>query len=178
MNMKAIFAAMNAIFAVVKIRCENPPSLPPSLPLPLSLSLSGRRGVYNFTITLLGTKHQNNAKDMFEDLFWFDGRGSANHYEVDDGYQEAAQSLQALAPEAEANYAQVDMTKKKKNRRPPADEYAQVDKSKKTKKRPKVTMTSRKVLCHCCCTFGSTFFFLTLRSSLSELILVEDRLFV
>ena len=51
------------------------------------------------------------------------------------------------------------MTKKKKNRRPPADEYAQVDKSKKTKKRPKVTMTSRKVLCHCCFTFGSTFFF-------------------
>ena len=96
---------------------------------------------------------------MFEDLFWFDGRGSANHYEVDDGYQEAAASLQASAPEAEANYAQVDMTKKKKNRRPPADEYAQVDKSKKTKKRPKVTMTSRKVLCHCCCTFGSTFFF-------------------
>ena len=96
---------------------------------------------------------------MFEDLFWFDGRGSANHYEVDDGYQEAAASLQASAPEAEANYAQVDMTKKKKNRRPPADEYAQVDKSKKTKKRPKVTMTSRKVLCHCCCTFGSTFIF-------------------
>ena len=167
MNMKAIFAVMNAIFAVVKIRCENPTSLPPWPPLPpppsLSLSLSfflpRRRGVYYFTITLLGTKHQNNAKDMFEDLFWFDGRGSANHYEVDDGYQEAAASLQASAPEAEANYAQVDMTKKKKNRRPPADEYAQVDKSKKTKKRPKVTMTSKKVLCHCCCTFGSTFFF-------------------
>ena len=52
------------------------------------------------------------------------------------------------------------MTKKKKNRRPPADEYAQVDKSKKTKKRPKVTMTSRKVFCHCCCTFGDTYFFL------------------
>ena len=98
---------------------------------------------------------------MFEDLFWFDSRGSANHYEADDGYQEAAPSLQASAPEAEANYAQVDMTKKKKNRRPPADEYAQVDKSKKTKKRPKVTMTSRKVLCHCCCTFGGTYFFLT-----------------
>ena len=178
MNMKAIFAVMNAIFAVVKIRCENPLSLPAPLPLSLSLSLPGR-GVYNFTITLLGTKHQNNAKDMFEDLFWFDGRGSANHYEVDDGYQEAAASLQASAPEAEANYAQVDMTKKKKNRRLPADEYAQVDKSKKTKKRPKVTMTSRKVLCRCCCTFGSTFFFfLTLRSSLSELILVEERLFV
>ena len=78
---------------------------------------------------------------MFEDLFWFDSRGSANHYEADDGYQEAAPSLQASAAEAEANYAQVDMTKKKKNRRPPADEYAQVDKSKKTKKRPKVTMT-------------------------------------
>ena len=55
MNMKAIFAVMNAIFAVVKIRCENPPSLPDPSPLPpplslsLSLSLSGRRGVYNFT---------------------------------------------------------------------------------------------------------------------------------
>ena len=97
---------------------------------------------------------------MFEDLFWFDGRGSANHYEVDDGYQEAAASLQASAPEAEANYAQVDMTKKKKNRRPPADEYAQVDKSKKTKKRPKVTMTSRKVLCHYFCAFGGSYFFL------------------
>ena len=172
MNMKAIFAVMNAIFAVVKIRCENPPSLPapppslpPSLPAPLppcppSLpapppSLPPLPPCISF----LGTKHQNNAKDMFEDLFWFDGRGSANHYEVDDGYQEAVASLQASAPEAEANYAQVDMTKKKKNRRPPADEYAQVDKSKKTKKRPKVTMTSRKVLCHCCCTFGSTFFF-------------------
>ena len=192
MNMKAIFAVMNAIFAVVKIRCENPPSLPPwpppsltpplpprslSLFLSLSFSLSLSPDDEEF-ITFLGTKHQNNAKDMFEDLFWFDGRGSANHYEVDDGYQEAAARLQASAPEAEANYAQVDMTKKKKNRRPPADEYAQVDKSKKTKKRPKVTMTSRKVLCHCCCTFGSTVFFLTLRSSLSELILVEDRLFV
>ena len=172
---------MNAIFAVVKIRRENPPSLPPwpspSPPPSLSLSLSLSPDDEEF-ITLLGKKHQNNAKDMFEDLFWFDGRGSANHYEADDGYQEAAQSFQASASEAEANYAQVDMTKKKKNRRPPADEYAQVDKSKKTKKRPKVTMTSRKVLCHCCCTFGRTFFFLTLRSSLSELILVEERLFV
>ena len=72
---------------------------------------------------------------------------------------EAAQSFQASAPEAEANYAQVDMTKKKKNRRPPADEYAQVDKSKKTKKRPKVTMTSREVLSRYCCTFGGTYFF-------------------
>ena len=113
------------------------PSLPPS----------------RIFICLLGTKHQNNAEDLFQDSFWFDSRGSANHYETDDGYQEAAQSLQASAPEAEANYAQVDMTKKKKNRRPPADEYAQVDKSKKTKKRPKVTMTSRKVFFHCCCTF-------------------------
>ena len=51
------------------------------------------------------------------------------------------------------------MTKKKKNRRPPADEYAQVDKSKKTKKRPKVTMISRKVLCHYFCAFGGTYFF-------------------
>ena len=98
-------------------------------------------------------------KTCLKIFFWFDSRGSANHYEADDGYQEAAQSLQASAPEAEANYAQVDMTKKKKNRRPPADEYAQVDKSKKTKKRPKVTMTSRKVLCHYCCAFGGTFFF-------------------
>ena len=97
---------------------------------------------------------------MFKDLFWFDSRGSANHYEADDGYQEAVPSLQASAPEAEANYAQVDMTKKKKNRRPPADEYAQVDKSKKTKKRPKVTMTSRKVLCHYFCAFGGSYFFL------------------
>ena len=96
---------------------------------------------------------------MFEDLFSFDSRGSANHYEADDGYQEAVPSLQAPALEAEANYAQVDMTKKKKNRRPPADEYAQVDKSKKTKKRPKVTMISRKVLCHYFCAFGSTYFF-------------------
>ncbi|XP_022809733.1 neural cell adhesion molecule 1-like isoform X5 [Stylophora pistillata] len=74
---------------------------------------------------------------------------SANHYEADDGFQEvsraeAAHSRQASGPEAEANYAQVDMTKKKKNRRPaPNDEYAQVDKSKKTK-RTKVAMTSRK----------------------------------
>ena len=72
--------------------------------------------------------------------------GSANAYEIDDGYQavdraEAAQSLQASGAAAEANYAQVDMSKKKKNRRPPTDEYAQVDKSKKTKKQPKkVTM--------------------------------------
>ena len=69
----------------------------------------------------------------------FSGRG--NPYEIDDGYQsvsrEAAQSLQASGPAAEPNYAQVDPSKKKKNRRPPTDEYAQVDKSKKTKKTPK-----------------------------------------
>ena len=129
-----------------------PPFLPPSLPPSL---FPDDEDFYN----LLGTKHQHNTEELFEDLFWFDSRGSANHYEADDGYQEAAQSLQASAPEAEANYAQVDMTKKKKNRRPPADEYAQVDKSKKTKKRPKVTMTSRKVLCHYCCTFGGTYFY-------------------
>lgn len=75
-------------------------------------------------------------------MFQFDCRGSANNYEADDGYQEvsraeAAQRLQASGPNDEANYARVDMTKKKKNRPPPSDEYAQVDKSKKTKKRPK-----------------------------------------
>ena len=121
---------------------------------------------------------------MSKDLFWFDSRGSGNHYEADDGYQEAAPSLQASASEAEANYAQVDMTKKKKNRRPPADEYAQVDKSKKTKKRPKVTMTSREVLCHYCCTFGGTYFFFlafishfpphTLSSSLRTTLLIHS----
>lgn len=67
--------------------------------------------------------------------------GSGNPYEIEDGYQsvsrEAAQSLQASGPAAEPNYAQVDLSKKKKNRRPPTDEYAQVDKSKKTKKTPK-----------------------------------------
>ncbi len=66
--------------------------------------------------------------------------GSGNPYEIEDGYQsvsrEAAQSLQASAPSAEPNYAQVDPSKKKKNRRQ-TDEYAQVDKSKKTKKTPK-----------------------------------------
>ena len=139
MNMKAIFAVMNTTLAEVKIRSEKPPSLPSSLPPSL---FPDDEDFYN----LLGTKHQHNTEELFEDLFWFDSRGSGNHYEADDGYQEAAQSLQASTPEAEANYAQVDMTKKKKNRRPPADEYAQVDKSKKTKKRPKVTMTSRKVL--------------------------------
>ncbi|XP_073255597.1 cell adhesion molecule DSCAM-like isoform X2 [Porites lutea] len=63
-----------------------------------------------------------------------------NPYELDDGYQDvsasvAAQGLQAEAgPMAEADYAQVDMSKKKRNRRPETDEYAQVDKSKKSKK--------------------------------------------
>ncbi|XP_022793324.1 cell adhesion molecule-related/down-regulated by oncogenes-like isoform X2 [Stylophora pistillata] len=71
-----------------------------------------------------------------------DGLDSANHYEADDGYHEvsraeAARRLQASGSDAEANYAQVDMTRKKKNRPPPPDEYAQVDKSKKTKKRQK-----------------------------------------
>ena len=161
MNVKAILAEMNTILAVMKIRSKKPPSLSLFLlpSLLLSFSLYTLLQTTRIFITLLGTKHQNNAEDLFKDLFWFDSRGSANHYEADDGYQEAAPSLQASAPEAEANYAQVDMTKKKKNRRPPADEYAQVDKSKKTKKRPKVTMTSRKVLCHYCCAFGGTFFF-------------------
>ncbi|KAL9964823.1 hypothetical protein ACROYT_G028513 [Oculina patagonica] len=70
-----------------------------------------------------------------------DELGSGNPYEIEDGYQsvsrEAAQSLQASGPVAEPNYAQVDPSKKKKNRRPPNDEYAEVDKSKKTKKTPK-----------------------------------------
>ena len=38
----------------------------------------------------------------------------------------------------EPDYAQVDMSKKKRNRRPVTDEYAQVDKSKKSKKPRKV----------------------------------------
>ena len=38
----------------------------------------------------------------------------------------------------EPDYAQVDMSKKKRNRRPVADEYAQVDKSKKARKPRKV----------------------------------------
>ena len=67
------------------------------------------------------------------------------------------------------------MTKKKKNRRPPADEYAQVDKSKKTKKRPKVTMTSRKVLCLYCCTFGGTYFLFFGRSAVRCLNLFKRR---
>ena len=99
-------------------------------------------------------------------MFRFDCRSSANHYEADDGFQEvsraeAAPRLQASGPDDEANYAQVDMTKKKKNRPPPSDEYAQVDKSKKMKKRPKVTMTSRKVLCHCTAILLARIFFLT-----------------
>ena len=81
--MKAIFAVMNTTSAVVKIRSEKPPSLPPSFPpflppslpspppslppslppfLPLSLWMT------RIFINLLGTKHQNNAKDMFEDF--------------------------------------------------------------------------------------------------------------
>ena len=76
--------------------------------------------------------------------------GSANPYESEDGYhavsREAAQSLQASGPVAEPDYAQVDESRKKKNRRPASDEYAQVDKSKKTKKKKKVRMTKDK----CC----------------------------
>ena len=39
---------------------------------------------------------------------------------------------------AEPDYAQVDMSKKGRNRRPVTDEYAEVDKSKKSKKPRKV----------------------------------------
>ena len=71
--------------------------------------------------------------------------GSANPYEIEDEYhsvsREAAQSLQASGPAAEPNYAQVDQSRKKKNRIPANDEYAEVDKSKKTKKKKKVRMT-------------------------------------
>jgi len=77
--------------------------------------------------------------------------GSANPYELDDGYnsvsREAAQSLQASGPAAEPNYAQVDQSRKKKNRMPANDEYAQVDKSKKTKKKKKVRMTKDHLKC-------------------------------
>ena len=75
--------------------------------------------------------------------------GSANHYESEEGYhsvsQEAARSLQVSGPVAEPDYAQVDQSRKKKNRMPANDEYAQVDKSKKTKKKKKkkVTMTKK-----------------------------------
>ena len=73
-------------------------------------------------------------------------RRGDNPYELDDGYQDvsasvAAQGLQAEAGPvhvAEPDYAQVDMSKKKRNRRPVTDEYAQVDKSKKSKKPKKV----------------------------------------
>ena len=71
-------------------------------------------------------------------------RRSDNRYELDDGYQDvsasaAARGLQAEAgPVVEPDYAQVDMSKKKRNRRPVTDEYAQVDKSKKAKKPRKV----------------------------------------
>ena len=74
-------------------------------------------------------------------------RRSDNPYEFDDGYQDvsapvaAARGLQAEAgPVAEPDYAQVDVSKKKRNRRPLTDEYAQVDKSKKSKKPRKVYM--------------------------------------
>ena len=76
--------------------------------------------------------------------------GSANHYESEEGYhsvsREAAQSLQASGAAAEPDYAQVDQSRKKKNRMPANDEYAQVDKSKKTKKKKKkkVRMTKNK----------------------------------
>ena len=76
--------------------------------------------------------------------------GSANHYESEDGYhsvsREAAQSLQASADAAEPDYAQVDQSRKKKNRMPANDEYAQVDKSKKMKKKKKVRLAKSK----CC----------------------------
>ena len=71
-------------------------------------------------------------------------RRSDNTYDPDDGYQDvsasvAARGLQAESgPMAEPDYAQVDMSKKKRNKRPVTDEYAQVDKSKKSKKPRKV----------------------------------------
>ena len=70
MNMKAIFAVMNTTLAEVKIRSEKPPSLPSSLPpfLPSSLRPSlfpDDEDFYN----LLGTKHQHNTEELFEDLF-------------------------------------------------------------------------------------------------------------
>ena len=71
-------------------------------------------------------------------------RRSENPYDPDDGYQDvsasvAARELQAESgPVAEPDYAQVDMSKKKRNKRPVTDEYAQVDKSKKSKKPRKV----------------------------------------
>ena len=70
-------------------------------------------------------------------------RRSGNPDEIEDGYQavtghvSAAHRLQAGGPVVEPNYAQVDVSQKKKNRRPVTDEYAQVDKTKKTKKKPK-----------------------------------------
>ena len=42
----------------------------------------------------------------------------------------------------EPDYAQVDMSKKKRNRRPVTDEYSQVDKSKKSKKPRKVDIVA------------------------------------
>ena len=61
MNMKVIFAVLNTTLAEVKIRSEKPPSLPSSL----SLSRPDDEDFYN----LLGTKHQHNTEELFEDLF-------------------------------------------------------------------------------------------------------------
>ena len=63
MNVKAILAEMNTTLAVMKIRPEKPPSFP------LSFSLYTRLQTTRIFITLLGTKHQNNAEDLFKDLF-------------------------------------------------------------------------------------------------------------
>ena len=70
------------------------------------------------------------------------GTPRRNGNEIEDGYHEvssaaAARGLRASGPVVEPNYAQVDVSQKKKNRRPVTDEYAQVDRSKKTKKKPK-----------------------------------------
>ena len=77
--------------------------------------------------------------------------GSANRFESEEGYhsasQEAARSLQVSGPVAEPDYAQVDQSRKKKNRMPANDEYAQVDKSKKTKKKKKKKVTITKNKC-------------------------------
>ena len=85
-------------------------------------------------------------------IIWFvpSCSGSGNPYEIEDGYQsvsrEAAQSLQASGSMTEPNYAQVDKSKKKKNRRPLNDDYAEVDKSKKKKMPKKVKAQMKKMI--------------------------------
>lgn len=71
MNVKAILAEMNTTLAVMKIRSKKPPSLSLFLlpSLLLSFSLYTRLQTTRIFITLLGTKHQNNAEDLLKDLF-------------------------------------------------------------------------------------------------------------